>query len=214
MKLASKALLLGATVITLMPSLAWAGQTRDLNDRIVVDGLTAYGKYEARIDNQPVTNNVSANNCGIIRIAPSAARPINAGDSLTINGTTVAYNTLSIGATPACSNGTLNNAAELPTGSWKDSNGNIYTRNLTPYNPYTVVYNNLPTTRNLSANACGHATLPAGVTGSVTISDRDTSAIVASFNASALTATLATPICRNGISYSPDGGGGGGGGGS
>jgi len=209
MRKLTKFLVLGTIGAVMLPGIsvfAQTTQTRDMTGKIVVTGLTDYGKYNAEIVNQPTERSVSANACGVIRLASSTSVPIAPGDSLNIAGTSVEVSTLAVGAAPACTNGSLTNTANLPAGNtWKDSNGNIYQRNLPAYNPVTVIFEDVPQSKSVSANACGLATLPTGISGQVIITDRDSSAQVATFDSTTLTPTLETPFCRNGVTYFPEG---------
>jgi len=209
MKKKSLALILGALSVAAAPLMALAQTAQpatDLSNRTTYPNLTAYGKYKYSVPGSFPTRNVSANACGVIRIASSTSTPIGPSDSISIAGVSTSVASLPVGPAPGCTNGQLSNVANLPAQTtWKDSNGAIYQRGITAFAPVSLQFLSLTAKKSISANACGMLNFPADVFGqTVTIYDAS-DAVIATLNTASLTPTAATPFCRNGITYVPAG---------
>ena len=204
----------GLLGVVLNPTIALSENVviRDLSDRVFITGVEPYGKYTFVSPDSHPTRNVSANACGFVKITPTDSYPIHHSHTLMINGGDVGtVSSLPILPAAQCKDGSIANESAITATTWRDSNGAVYQKGLTPYTSYEVEYSSVSSVRKVTANACGHITVPAAngdiIQGTYTFTSVDLST---------LTPTLAVPICSKGISYLPESlfGGSGGSGGS
>lgn len=201
-------------VATGLPSFAAA--TKDAGSNVVVSGLTNYGSYAVEYTGVPKVKRASANACGVISLRDSASYPVTSTSSFTRGGTTYIVSSLTVGPTPKCVNGSLQ---ETPSATvFRDSNGVVFFTGLTAYSSHEITFNSVSTIRRAKANACGMISLKNSVAYPLSnrpISIRSVSGSgaigseVESFTPSTLTASD-TPICRQGKTYFPEGWTGGG----
>lgn len=192
----------------LFPTAALANTiARDLQNRVIVTGLDEYADYQFSSPDTYPTRSASASACGVVRVAPTDNYPILPSHSLGINGTSYQVQDLPVLPTPSCKASTLSNLAALTSDAWRDSNGNVYVKGLTAYNPYTVEYTSLESTRKVTANACGHVSIALSATGTASLTRiLSNGSFGSSINieGSQYEPTLAVPICSKGIGYLPE----------
>jgi len=197
---------LGTLAIGILPASAEVVATKTADGGIVVSGLTDYSSYTIEYSGAPKVRRASANACGVIALSDSESYPIDSSSSFTRGGTSYTMASLTVGAAPKCSDGSL--AATPPASVFKDSNGNVYFTGLTAYSNTEITYNSVPSTRRAKANACGIVALRNDanypLSSSPVMVKSEGGAEVSNFTPNSLTAGD-SPICVKGKTYFPEG---------
>lgn len=197
---------LGTMAVSVLPATASVVATKTADGGVVVSGLTDYSSYTIEYSGAPKVRRASANACGVITLSDSDSYPIDSNSSFTRGGISYSMASLTVGAAPKCSDGSL--AATPPASVFKDSNGNVYFTGLSAYSNTEITYNSVPSTRRAKANACGIVALRNDanypLAAAPVMVKSESGSELSNFTPNSLTASD-SPICVKGKTYFPEG---------
>lgn len=201
--LASLGLSAIAQVASAVPVVGKETRTGD----IYVSGLASYQSLKASYSSLPKVVKKSANECGFFKISNSTSTPLTTSSNIKLNaGSAVLVSSLPVEAAPKCTNGVLSGTNLAPSAALRTAEGDVYFTGLADFSQNTVSYLDLAQTRSVKANTCGIAKLSnsgdySSPTGTITITDKDTSAAVTTITLASVMGVSGGPVCRNGAAF-------------
>ncbi len=198
---------LGLSAIAQVASADPAAGKETRTGDIYISGLSSYQSLKAAYSSLPKVVKKSANECGFFKIGNSTSAPLTTSSNIKLNaGSAVLVSTLPVEAAPKCTNGALSGTNLTPSAALRTAEGDVYFTGLTDFSQNTVSYLDLAQTRSVKANTCGIAKLSntgdyASPTGTITVTDKDTNATVATIALASVTAVSGGPVCRNGAAF-------------
>lgn len=147
-----RAALVGLAALSALTAVSPAfAQFKDTDGNIhFQSGLTASQKVEYSAGE--LSRKITANYCGlvIVPVPTGASMPA----SITVDGSSIATGSLSVQSVPQCVNNVLK---EARSANFKDSTGRVIIVGKTAGVQSTVAYPGVPSTKTITANACGYA---------------------------------------------------------